>query len=36
MRVLLDTHALLWTLSGDPRLSSLARTTYEEAGGTSF
>jgi len=29
MRVLLDTHALLWFLAGDSRLSRRARTTIE-------
>ena len=32
MKVLLDTHALLWCLSGDSRLSAKARRTYENAG----
>lgn len=31
MRVLLDTHILLWTLSDDPRLSSKARKLIENA-----
>ena len=31
MKVLLDTHALLWSLSGDARLSDRARTAYEES-----
>ena len=29
MRVLIDTHALLWYLQGDPNLSNLALTTIE-------
>lgn len=29
MSVLLDTHALLWALSGDPRLSKKARRIYD-------
>lgn len=31
MRVLLDTHVLLWTLSDDPKLSSKARRLIENA-----
>jgi PIN domain nuclease of toxin-antitoxin system len=31
MRVLLDTHILLWTLTDDPRLSSKARRLIENA-----
>ncbi|MEO8491584.1 type II toxin-antitoxin system VapC family toxin [Pseudomonas sp.] len=31
MRVLLDTHILLWTLNDDPRLSSKARKLIENA-----
>ena len=31
MRVLLDTHILLWTLTEDPRLSSKARKLIENA-----
>lgn len=31
MRVLLDTHILLWALSGDPKLSSKARKLIENA-----
>ncbi|MGY2354315.1 type II toxin-antitoxin system VapC family toxin [Pseudomonas sp. SDO528_S397] len=31
MRVLLDTHILLWALSDDPRLSAKARKTIEDA-----
>ncbi len=31
MRVLLDTHILLWALTDDPRLSSNAQTLIEEA-----
>ena len=30
MRVLLDTHALLWWLAGDSRLSKIARTTIAD------
>lgn len=30
MKLLLDTHALLWVLSGDPRLSAGAARAYEE------
>jgi len=30
MRVLLDTHALLWALSGDPQLSTTARSIIED------
>ena len=30
MRVLLDTHALLWSLSGDPQLSDVARSVIED------
>ena len=29
MRILIDTHALLWYLQGDPNLSNLALTTIE-------
>ena len=32
MRLLLDTHAFLWFLAGDPSLSSAARTAMEDAG----
>ena len=28
MRILLDTHALLWLISGDVRLSATARATF--------
>lgn len=31
MRVLLDTHILLWSLSDDPRLSAKARKLIESA-----
>lgn len=31
MKILLDTHALLWALSGDTRLSPRARAVYEDA-----
>jgi PIN domain nuclease of toxin-antitoxin system len=31
VRVLLDTHALLWWLAGDPRLSARAYATIEDA-----
>ena len=30
MKLLLDTHALLWSLADDPRLSASARTTIED------
>jgi PIN domain nuclease of toxin-antitoxin system len=30
MRVLIDTHALLWYLQGDANLSNLALTTIED------
>jgi PIN domain nuclease of toxin-antitoxin system len=30
MRLLLDTHALLWFLAGDPRLSATAKTAIED------
>ena len=32
MRLLLDTHALLWFVEADPRLSSKARTAMEDPG----
>jgi PIN domain nuclease of toxin-antitoxin system len=32
VKALLDTHALIWALAGDERLSSRAREQYEEAG----
>ena len=31
MKILLDTHALLWCLSGDKRLSKKARKCYEDS-----
>ena len=31
MRILLDTHALLWFYLGDPKLSHQARTVIEDA-----
>jgi PIN domain nuclease of toxin-antitoxin system len=31
MRVLLDTHALIWALEGSPRLSKTAREVIEDA-----
>ena len=31
MRLLLDTHALLWWLAGDPRLSAVARSAIEDS-----
>lgn len=34
MRVLLDTHALLWWLFNDPKLSQLARDLIKEPGNT--
>ena len=36
MRILLDTHALLWFYLGDPRLSDQARTVIEDAANTKF
>jgi len=33
---LLDTHALLWFLGGDPRLSPAARTAIEDPGNHRF
>ena len=36
MTLLLDTHAILWVLSDDPRLSRKARRVYEETGGVFF
>lgn len=30
MRILLDTHTLLWSLEDDPKLSSVARTLLED------
>ena len=30
MRVLLDTHIMLWSMCGDPRLSSAARAVIED------
>lgn len=32
MKYLLDTHALIWFLEGDPRLSAHARSIIEDAG----
>jgi PIN domain nuclease of toxin-antitoxin system len=32
MRILLDTHALLWAAAGDPRLSDAARAIIEDSG----
>jgi PIN domain nuclease of toxin-antitoxin system len=34
VNLLLDTHALLWFLAGDPRLSTAARFAIEDAGNT--
>ena len=34
MNLLLDTHALLWFLAGDPRLSTTARAAIEDLGNT--
>lgn len=31
MKVLLDTHALLWLIDGDPKLSSTARSVFLDA-----
>jgi PIN domain nuclease of toxin-antitoxin system len=36
MRVLLDTHALLWILAGDARLSAAAQRLYGEAEDVQF
>jgi PIN domain nuclease of toxin-antitoxin system len=36
MRVLLDTHALLWWLAGDPELSPTARWVIEDDGNSIF
>ena len=36
MNLLLDTHALLWILNGDPRLSTKAIQAYEQAESVSF
>jgi PIN domain nuclease of toxin-antitoxin system len=36
MRLLLDTHALLWWLSGDAALSAAARTAIEDEGNGVF
>ena len=36
MRILLDTHAILWVLSNDPRLSDGARRLYESAEDVAF
>jgi PIN domain nuclease of toxin-antitoxin system len=33
MRLLADTHAFIWFVAGDPRLSSRARQAMEESGG---
>ncbi|MYD72396.1 MAG: type II toxin-antitoxin system VapC family toxin [Acidobacteria bacterium] len=32
--IVLDTHALIWAVDGDPRLGRTARATLDEAGGT--
>ena len=36
MKLLLDTHALLWVLSGDPRLSKTAARAYQQTGDVAF
>jgi len=36
MNLLLDTHALLWLLEGDPRLSDTAREVYLDRGNALF
>jgi PIN domain nuclease of toxin-antitoxin system len=36
MNVLLDTHALIWFLNGDDRLSQNARLTIEDSGNSKF
>ncbi|MBL8220652.1 MAG: type II toxin-antitoxin system VapC family toxin [Bryobacterales bacterium] len=36
MRILLDTHLLLWWFANDPRLSEQARTLISEPGNTIF
>lgn len=36
MRLLLDTHAFLWFLMGDPRLSPAARSAIERADNQKF
>jgi PIN domain nuclease of toxin-antitoxin system len=36
MRLLLDTHAFLWFLMGDARLSSAARSAIEHPGNQKF
>jgi PIN domain nuclease of toxin-antitoxin system len=36
MRVLIDTHALLWYLQGDDNLSNLALATIEDKGNDVF
>lgn len=36
MRVLLDTHALLWWLAGDRQLSATSRWILEDEGNTAF
>ncbi|MBV8187421.1 MAG: type II toxin-antitoxin system VapC family toxin [Alphaproteobacteria bacterium] len=36
MRLLLDTHAFLWWLAGDSRLTKLARSQIEAAGSDTF
>jgi PIN domain nuclease of toxin-antitoxin system len=36
VNLLLDTHALLWFLAGDPRLSTTARMAIEDPGNTRF
>jgi PIN domain nuclease of toxin-antitoxin system len=36
MKAILDTHAFLWALAGDERMSDLARDTFAEAAGLSL
>jgi PIN domain nuclease of toxin-antitoxin system len=36
MRLLLDTHALIWWLAGDAQLSSIARSAIEDEGNEVF
>lgn len=36
MRLLLDTHALIWLLAGDPRLAGTARAAIEDAASEVF
>ncbi len=36
MRVLLDTHSLIWLVTDDPRLSALARSVFLDGGNALF